>query len=357
MTTYSVAFHGLPKPAEASARSMLTLLLPMLGHRWRLGEATTSDVVILEDGTLGELTRTGAARPGALYVVFEGSNPPPANAFCMVRRPLTSSRLIEVLNKAQAELERSAGGMGETTNVASRFGRDSTEVNGIHASMRSAIRWALQDQSHASTVMGGTQERILSVLPGKGFSTRLSAPQIADLIRSNGQVILLVLNSEEQAELSVKLRKFEPLAKLEWIYWLTGSDGELRPELYVTKPYRLQRWPDFSRLPHYRADVHMASLLKAEAMTIGELAKRANVRLETACNFVNACWSVGVLEAIGVRAQATRPVPAEAQPSTAGDEEMAIPGGLLGSLRSALGVTGASLRSALGLGGTRLRGG
>lgn len=357
MTTYSVAFHGLPKPAEASARSMLKLLLPMLGNRWLLGEATTSDVVILEAGTLDELTCTGAARPGVLYVVFEDSNPPPASAFSLVRRPLTSSRLIEVLNKAQAELERGVGGMGETTNVASRFGRDSAEFSGIHASMRSAIRWALQDRLHASTVMSRTQERILSLVPGKGFSTRLSVSQIADLIRSNGQVILFVLNREEQAELSNKLSKFEPLAKLEWIYWLTGSDGELRPELYVTKPYRLRRWPDFSRLPHYRADVHMASLLKAEALTIGELAKRASVRLETACNFVNACWSVGVLETPAARAQATPAAPADAQPSTANDEGVAIPGGLLGSLRSALGVTGANLRSALGLGGPRLRDG
>ena len=357
MSTYSVAFQGLPKNAEASARSMLTLLLPMLGKRWQLAEATTSDVVILDAAALSDLTRAGSARDDALYVVFEEAAAPPANAFCTVHRPLNSSRLIEVLHKAQAELERRASGMGETTNVASRFGRDSVELSGIHTSIRTAVRWALEDRSHASTVMSRTQERILSLLPGKGYSTRLRSSQIADLIRSNNQVIVLVLSNGEQAELSAKLRTFEPLAKLEWIYWLTGSNGELRPELRVTRRYRMLRWPDFSRLPHYRADVRMASLLKADALTVGELAKRADVRLETACNFVNACWSVGVLEAPQTQPATDQTPDANVQPINADDEGMAIHGGLLGSLRSALGVGGASLRSALGLGGPRLRGG
>lgn len=356
MKTFSVAFQGLPRNAEASARSMMMLLLPMLGNRWQLSEATKSDVVILEADALAELNRAGAARAGALYVVFAESVAPPAGAFCAVRRPLNSSRLIEVLNKAQTQLERAANGKGETTNIASRLGRESPEVRGIHSPMRAAIRWALQDRSHASTVLNPTHERILSVLPGKGFSTRLSASEIADLIRSNNQVILLVLNSREQAEVSSRLRKFEPRAKLEWIYWLTGSNGELRPELHVTKPYRLRCWPDFSRLPHYRADVRMASLLKVDALTVGELARNADVRLETACNFVNACWSVGMLETPGARPATYPPGQAGLPPPNAVDEHMAISGGLLGSLRSTLGARGASLRSALGLGGPRLRG-
>jgi len=356
MKTSSVAFLGLPRNAEASARSMLTLLLPMLGNRWQLGEAADSDVVILDAAALAELARAGAARAGALYVVFDEAAPPPAGAFCTVRRPLNGSRLIEVLNKAQTELERAASGAGATTNVASRFGHESIEVNGIHSPMRAAIRWALQERSQASTVLSRAHERIVSVLPGKGFSTRLSASEIADLIRSNDGVILLTLNHEEQAELSSRLGGFEPMAKLAWMYWLTGSNGELRPELHVTRPYRLRRWPDFSRLPHYRADVRMASLLKVDAMTIAELARRADVRLETACNFVNACWSVGVLESPGARPATYPPGQAGLQPADAAGEDMAISGGLLGSLRSALGVRGASLRSALGLGGPRLRG-
>ena len=47
-----------------------------------------------------------------------------------------------------------------------------------------------------------------------------------------------------------------------------------------------------------RADalyVVIASLLKAAALTVGQLAQRADVRLETAVNFFNACCALGYL--------------------------------------------------------------
>jgi hypothetical protein len=134
------------------------------------------------------------------------------------------------------------------------------------------------------------------VLPGRRFATRLRSSQIADLIRSNAPVIMLLLNDAERDALEERNLKTDHLGKLEWIFWRTGSNGELREGLHGSQPYRLRRWPDFSRLPHYRSDVRMAKLLRAERLTVGELAERSGVRLETSCNFVNACWSMGFLD-------------------------------------------------------------
>lgn len=346
MDTFSLAIQGQPKNATVAAESMLKLLLPMLGNHWQVAEASSSDVVILDAATLNDLNDAGTARPAALYVVFDGSTPPPANAFGTVRRPLNSSSLIEVLHKAQAELERRMSGHAVTTVVALGFDKDSIEPRGIQASMRAAVRWALQRRSTASTVMSFKQTRIFSVLPDLGFTTRLDSSEIAGLIRSNGQVTVLILNDKEKADL-IKQRKYYPFKKLEWIYWLAGSNGELRPELNAATPYRLQHWPDFSRLPHFRADVCMASLLKADALPVRELSERAGVRFETAVNFVNACWSLGLL-APSLRGEATNPVAEiRSRPSLTDDrEEAATRGNLFGSLRSALGLGARKARSA-----------
>lgn len=84
-------------------------------------------------------------------------------------------------------------------------------------------------------------------------------------------------------------------------------------------------------LPHHRSDVLMASLLKSEPLTVGELAKRANVRLETACNFVNACWALGYL---GDPKKGTRSAGgAVAKTSTYGEAGKERAGGLLAPLR------------------------
>jgi hypothetical protein len=339
VTAFSVAFHGITKSSEAAARSMLRLLLPLLGNHWRIADAATSDVVLLDADSLEQLNLAGTARESALYIVFDGSGPPPANTFCVIHRPLNSARTIEVLHKAQAELEKRRGGMGATTTLPPQGTEVADSERGIRTSMRTATRWVLQDQSRAVTVLTLGESKIFSTLPGHGFTTRMRASELADLIRANAPVRLLNLTDDEQAALVARKRVFEPPAKLEWIYWLTGSNGELRPELGVSKPYRLRKWPDFSRLPHYRADVRMASLLKAEALTVGELATRADVRLETACNFVNACFALGLLGSAKPRAAAEASgAPNPGAPDKREAETLEKKSGLMGSLRSALGL-------------------
>jgi len=318
---------------------MLKLLLPMLGNRWGMGEAATSDVVILDAETLEELNRAGTVRPDALYVVFEESTPPPANSFSAIRRPLNSSGLIEVLHRAQAELERRAGGGADARTVARGFEKCSPALGGIEAPMRTAVRWVLQSRSAAATILNPQRTPVLSLLPEVGFTTRLDSSDIAGLIRTNAPVAVLTLNDRQRAELFSQQRKYYPLKKLEWIYWLAGSNGELRPELDAETPYRLSRWPDFSRLPHYRADVHMASLLKVDALAVRELSERSGARMETAINFLNACWSLGLL-APSARREPTNPVAspeARSSPSEA-EVDVASHGTMIGSLRSAFGL-------------------
>ncbi len=336
MSEFSVAFHGVTKSSETAARSMLRLLLPMLGNRWRIGEADGADVIILESGALEELNRAGTARGDALYIVFDDSGPPPANAFCVIHRPLTSARMIEVLHKAQAELEQRRGGMSPTTTLPAGLGDDAgANERGIRTSIRTAVRWVLQDAMSAVTVLNVRETKIFSALPKRGFTSRLTLTEIAELMRRNEPVRLLNLTEEEQQALADRKRNFEPLLKLEWIYWITGTGGELRPELHVSKPYRLRQWPDFSRLPHYRADVRMASLLKAEALTVGQIAERAGVRLETACNFVNGCAALGLLGSARPRSE---PAESSHAAAPAPQPERAPSTGLLGSLRNAFGL-------------------
>lgn len=341
MSEFTVALHGATKSSETAARSMLRLLLPMLGNRWRFGEPAGADVVLLEVAALEELNRAGTAREAALYIVFDDAGTPPANAFCMLQRPLNSARTIEVLHKAQAEIERRRGGMSPTTTLPAGFGADgSATERGIRTSMRTAVRWVLQDAMSAVTVMSVRDTKIFSALPNRGFTSRLTLTELADLMRKNEPVKLLNLTDEEQQSLAErKGSNFEPLLKLDWIYWITGTNGDLRPELHVSKPYRLRQWPDFSRLPHYRSDVRMASLLKAEALTVAQLAERAGVRLETAGNFVNGCAALGLLAGARPRSESTEARRGEAAAKPAPEKEARPePAGLLGTLRSALGL-------------------
>ena len=292
----SVAFHGLDRAAEAATRSMLQLLLPMLGNRWRICTDATSDVVVTEPGALEAMRRDGRARPDALYVVVDAKDGAAPGAFCNIQRPINGTRLIEVLHKAQAEIERRCGDVGATTVLPTRLRMEMTATErSIETTMRVAVRWILQNTTGAVTVFSAQAGKVLSAVPARGYVTRLSSAEIADLLRSNPPVKLLTLTPAEEKNVLERARAFGSLGRLEWIFWIAGSNGELRTELRASKPYRLSTWPDFSRLPHYRADVRMASLLKSTPLTVGQLAERADVRFETAVNFVNACCALGYL--------------------------------------------------------------
>ena len=331
MDPLTVAFHGLPKNADAAARSMLRLLLPLLGNRWRAAESPDSDVLILEAETLAEMRRSKSAREETLYIVFADENTPPTDAFATIQRPLNSARLVELLHMAQAELEKRSGLFGNTTVVTpgdSSSGQP--PERSIRTSMRIAVRWTLQDMRRAVTFQHLDQAKILSAIPGVGFTTRLRSNALADLIRANKPVDLIELSEAEKNALRER-RSFEPFSKLEWIYWLTGSGGVIHPELKVSRKYQLRKYPDFAVLPHYHSDVRMASLLKAEPMTVGELAQHAGVRLETACNFVNACSALGFLgrpKALVAQEQAAARARGKADDHTAEDS-----GGLIAPLR------------------------
>ncbi len=335
---FTVAFYGLTKNADAAARSMLRLLLPMLGNRWRGAESDRSDVVILEARTLAEMREAASTRDDTLYIVFSEDESPPPGAFATVQRPLNSARLVELLHAAQAELEKRSGVLGNTTVTTCDGDGASTsssvaseeEKRSVRTSMRTAIRWALKDKARAVAVRDLKQAKILTLLPGVGFTSRLRSNDLANLIRADKQVDLVDLNETEKAALRTR-RTFAPLRKLEWIYWLAGSNGEIRPELKVSRRYQLRKYPDFAVLPHYRADVVMASLLKSEPMSVGDLAQRAGVRLETACNFVNACWAIGYLTHVSEHAAPSRRKAEKTEEKNEVAEEVA--GGLMAPLR------------------------
>jgi hypothetical protein len=65
----------------------------------------------------------------------------PAGAFCSIQRPINAARLIEVLHKAQSEIERRRGDLGATTVLPARLRAEmTTSERSIETSMRVAVR-------------------------------------------------------------------------------------------------------------------------------------------------------------------------------------------------------------------------
>jgi len=138
-----------------------------------------------------------------------------------------------------------------------------------------------------------------------------------------------------------RAREFRNPKELEWTYWISNGAPRLRPELDLVRRWKLKRWPDFGRLPHYHADVRMASALMAQALTLHELCDVAKANDDTAINFLNATFTLGALAAEATAAEASSALRAKEDDKRAAKAKPSRLSGLIGQLRRKFGLASA----------------
>lgn len=338
---FTITVSAMPAQSVVALRSMLHLLDSALGARWQVVDKPPADVVLLPADTLARLNGVAGA-PGELplYLALGNDELRPSNAYTLLRRPITPPRLVEALNLAEGLIDRLRGPQDEiqTVPLIESFHSVSAEAlvpATFDARVRTSLRaatWRLLQDPIAATLINDQRVSIFSHLPGHGYHTRLTPSEFAQVFRDNSPAVLLELSKGEREALKMA-RDFKPLRELEWVFWLCNKSTWLRPELSADKRYRLRRWPDFGRLPHYQGDLRLASFLMSQPLALTELRERACVPLETAMNFLNATYAVGVLADATEKAAVPVSAPVAAAP---------MPGGMRGLI--------ANLRRKLGLG-------
>lgn len=324
MAELTISFRGLPSHTAAALRSMLALLEPALGARWRVLDAPIADVIVVPGERMGEVRKRGAEEEPPLLLALTGDHVCPAGAYAVLRRPVTPAHLVEVLQLAEGLVERARArdeGMLTVPLIESLDPGGRIAPPTFDARVRTTLRaatWRLFQDPVAATILDDRRDSIYSFLPGHGVTTRLTTAELAAQFRRNPPAVFIELSAAEQAAMA-KAREFRPPRELEWTFWISNRAPRLRPELDPTKRWRLTRWPDFGRLPHYRADVRMASALMAQPLSLAELTEVAKVRSETAINFLNATYTLRALkeEAAPVAAPAPKGARARAQATSA----------------------------------------
>lgn len=343
MSELTLSLRGLPPHTAAALRSMLALLDSALGARWRLMDAPIADVILVPGERMAEIRKSGAEEELPLLLALTGDNVCPPGAFAVLRRPVTPAHLVQVLQLAEGLVERaraSDNGMMTVPLIESLDPEHRLAPQTFDARLRTTLRaatWRLFQAPVAVTVLDDRRDSLYSFLPGHGFTTRLSAAELAAAFRANPPAVFVELSPAEQTAMA-RAREFRSPKELEWTFWISNGAPRLRPELDTVRRWKLKRWPDFGRLPHYHADVRMASALMAQALTLEELCVMAKARNETAINFLNATFTLGALiEEAAAPAKATAagaPADKKAKPSRIA--------GLISQLRRKFGLASAT---------------
>jgi hypothetical protein len=346
MSELTLTLRGLPPHTATALRSMLALLDSALGARWRLMDAPMADVILVPGERMAEIRKSGSEEEVPLLLALTSDNVCPPGAFAVLRRPVTPAHLVEVLQLAETLVERARASdegiltvpLIESLDPGGRLAPQTFDSR-LRTTLRAAT-WRLFQSPVAVTVLDDRRDSIYSFLPAKGFTTRLSSAELAAAFRANPPAVFVELSSAEQTAMA-RAREFRNPKELEWTFWISNGQPRLRPELDLVRRWKLKRWPDFGRLPHYHADVRMASALMAQALTLNELCDVAKARDETAINFLNATFTLGAL-AEEAAAPETSSTPA-AESNTKQEKKRKKSGfsGLIGQLRRKFGLASA----------------
>jgi hypothetical protein len=344
MSELTLSLRGRPTHTAAALRSMLALLDSALGARWRLMDAPIADVILVPGERMSEIRKNGGEEELPLLLALTSDNVCPPGAFGVLRRPVTPAHLVDVLQLAEGLVERSRMAddgiltlpLIESLDPGGRLAPESFDHR-LRTTLRAAT-WRLFQAPVAVTVLDDRRDSIYSFLPSRGFSTRLTTAELAAAFRSNPPAVFVELSTAEQTAMA-RAREFRSPKELEWTFWISNGAPRLRPELDLVRRWKLKRWPDFGRLPHYHADVRMASALMAQALTLNELCDVAKTRDDTAINFLNATFTLGAL-AEEVSAQDCATAAAAAAKKGAKPKSSRL-SGLIGQLRRKFGIASA----------------
>ena len=346
MSELTLTLRGLPTHTAAALRSMLVLLDSALGERWRLMDAPMADVILVPGERMGEVRKSGADEELPLLLALTSDNVCPPGAFAVLKRPVTPAHLVEVLQLAETLVERARASdegiltvpLIESLEPGGRLTPESFDHR-LRTTLRAAT-WRLFQAPVAVTVLDDRRDSIYSYLPSRGFTTRLTSTELAAAFRSNPPAVFLELSTAEQAAMA-RAREFRNPKELEWTYWISNGAPRLRPELDLVRRWKLKRWPDFGRLPHYHADVRMASALMAQALTLNELCDVAKATDGTAINFLNACFTLGALADEAHAAESRSASRAKVDDKAATKAKPSRLSGLIGQLRRKFGLVSA----------------
>jgi hypothetical protein len=300
MSELTLTLRGLPPHTAAALRSMLGLLDSALGARWRLLDAPMADVILVPGERMGEIRKSGSEVEVPLLLALTSDNVCPPGAYATLKRPVTPAQMVEVLQLAEQLVELARANdegvltvpLIESLDPGGRLAPQTFDTR-LRTTLRAAT-WRLFQAPVAVTVLDDRRDSIYSFLPAHGVTTRMSAQELAAAFRANPPAVFIELSGTEQTAMA-RAREFRNPKELEWTFWISNGAPRLRPELDPMKRWKLKRWPDFGRLPHYHADVRMASALMAQALTLHELSEVAKTRDDTAINFLNATYTLGAL--------------------------------------------------------------
>lgn len=86
------------------------------------------------------------------------------------------------------------------------------------------------------------------------------------------------------------------MEELAWLVCHKAIPSRKQPRSVIEQPFRLGRWPNFSRLPHKQVHLLWSGSLMRESMNLQQLTARSSGGMVAAARFYNSCLVSGLIK-------------------------------------------------------------
>ncbi len=311
---------GFDWRAEVSLKETLLLLRGKTHDHWEYTDELLADVLVYDEhNALAQAMLRRRGSHAALRQVLFSSAGDDEQGLSM-RPPFGASRLIRCLDHASTEL-------GAAPSATSD--RSDSLCQQLDVALRAPGTRAVA--LHTQGFSGLIRVDDLSL----HWPQPMGVDETAALL--SGTVEVQRIDSKDDATLQQLLAAAPVVTSAEGLLWaigITRSRNTLLQRLYETRPYRLQRWPDFGLIGRRSLDLRCAALLTQRELTPSNLSQLSGMPLSVIGGFLNAAALCGLLEAGSATAQVpntTRGINADSPPSRLG--------GMLRRIRQALALS------------------
>lgn len=279
--------------------SLIEIIQPLLDKIWTVSNCQAAQVVIIDASEPGSENFLLACKQScrALPIVYAMKNDLGAEFF--LSWPVKAGRLVGMLNSLGSDLSKKAGPKSVTSSAVHI--PDSAHLPQVAEKLID-----LMDSQPGITFieLGGgelifnAEDSCFYALPETMVERFLPDVFLNCSIGDIQNIKTKAMSKEAFSDIYDQLLSVNG-KRLLWTAHLYYSDGRLTNELTLEAVVRLNSWPDLTHLPHQPVHSILAANLLRGGYCINKLSQDLRIPQSTVNNFINACFSLGLIDDVG----------------------------------------------------------
>jgi hypothetical protein len=303
-----LSLQGASDGDVSALRDLMVQAKPSLHSAWKFNTGGDAGLLVIDiDTVYGHMDWLRAHSTGNPVAVLT-EHTQFSDADLILHKPLTLANVVEVLNRADPDVQASPGSESvsvEPPPAPSRPAAVTAPAAAVPAPIAAPAPEPIRERRLSDWLVEGALSAAVRVRADgapdlvldpaeRAFHAEASLRALAPycsrtFTREDWQGVDAADMTSIQAA-----GKMQPYARLLWLCHALGSNGQLNAQLDLNAKYKLARWPQIER--EFPKHFRIATVMLKQPATLTEIAEQSGASLSDVIDFTNAYNATGYIE-------------------------------------------------------------